>query len=270
MHDYHVHSSFSGDCSFSMEEMVLRAIGKHMEAIAFTDHIDYDYGDYKYQDLFNFKPEEYLSELNRIKNVYGDKIDILSGVEMGMQPHLVSTIEDLFPFKEFDFTIMSMHTSKRKDLHEGEFFKAKSSVQAYLDYYEELLYCVEHFDNYHALGHINLIDRYSKFLAEDVPFSKYSDILAAIFKKLIANGKGIEINTSGFRYGMGSFLPNLDILKLYKDLGGEIIVFGSDAHTPDDLASNYSTVMDALDYLNFKYISTFKDSNFDFIRLKRV
>lgn len=269
MHDYHVHSSFSGDCAYSMEEMVLAAIAKNIDTISFTDHVDYDYGDYKYSDLFIFKPNEYLEEVLRLRDKYGKKINLLSGVEMGMQPHLVSTVEEMFPFDDFDFTIMSIHTSKRKDLHEGAFFEAKSSLQSYIDYYEELLYCVNNFDNYDVIGHINLIDRYSKFLSEEVAFSKYSDLLAEIFKALISKGKGIEVNTSGFRYGMGSFLPNLDILKLYKSLGGEIIVFGSDSHQPEDLASNYGSVVEALEHLKYKYISVFKDGNFDFKKIKR-
>ncbi|OHW62474.1 histidinol-phosphatase [Andreesenia angusta] len=270
MQDYHVHSSFSGDCAYTMEEMVLAAIAKNIEAISFTDHVDYDYGDPKYSDLFIFNTDDYLNEVNRLRSLYGDRIDLLSGVEMGMQPHLVPTVEDMFPFEKFDFTIMSIHTSKRKDLHEGAFFQDKSPFQAYIDYYEELLYCVEHFNNYDVIGHINLIDRYSKFLSDEVSFLKYSDLLAEIFKLLIARGKGIEVNTSGFRYGMGSFLPNLDILKLYKSLGGEILVFGSDSHHPDDIASEYNSVLSALKSLDYKYISVFKDGNFDFKKLQRI
>lgn len=269
MHDYHVHSSFSGDCAYTMEEMVLAAIAKNIDTISFTDHVDYDYGDFKYSDLFIFKPDEYLAEIDRLRKLYGSKINLLSGVEMGMQPHLVSTVEDMFPFESFDFTIMSVHTSKRKDLHEGAFFQNKSPLQAYLDYYEEMLYCVKNFDNYNVIGHINLIDRYSKFLSEEVAFSKYSDLLEEIFKLLVARGKGIEVNTSGFRYGMGSFLPNSDILKLYKSAGGEIIVFGSDSHHPDDLASEYGSVVDTLKSLEYKYISVFKDGKFDFKKLQR-
>lgn len=269
MHDYHVHSSFSGDCDYSMEEMVVSAIEKGIEAISFTDHVDYDYGDYKYSDIFIFEPKEYLNEIKRLSEKYDKRITLLSGVEMGMQPHLVSTVEDMFPFGSFDFVIMSIHTSKRKDLHEGAFFENKSSFQAYTDYYEELLYCVKNFDNYNVIGHLNLIDRYSKYLKEPVSFSKYSDILKEIFKTLIEKGKGIEINTSGFRYGMESFLPNLDILKLYKSLGGEIIVFGSDSHRPVELGSNYKTVLDALEHLNYKYISRFSDNKFSFKKIKR-
>lgn len=270
MQDYHVHSSFSGDCAYTMEEMVLAAIAKNIEAISFTDHVDYDYGDAKYSDLFIFNTDDYLNEVNRLRSLYGDRIDLLSGVEMGMQPHLVPTVEDMFPFEKFDFTIMSIHTSKRKDLHEGAFFQDKSPFQAYIDYYEELLYCVEHFNNYDVIGHINLIDRYSKFLSDEVSFLKYSDLLSEIFKLLIERGKGIEVNTSGFRYGMGSFLPNLDILKLYKSLGGEILVFGSDSHHPDDIASEYNSVLSALKSLDYKYISVFKDGNFDFKKLQRI
>lgn len=264
MHDYHAHSSFSGDCSFSMEEMVIGAIEKGCESIAFTDHIDFDYGDYNYQDLFIFKPESYISEFEKLKKKYERKIRMLSGVEMGMQPHLVEKIEEMFPFSNFDFTIMSIHTADRKDLHEGIFFEDKSSLEAYKKYYEELLYCVENFKNYQIIGHINLIDRYKKFVKEDVPFSSYSYIVEEILKSVIKDGKGLEVNTSGFRYGMNSFLPDDKILSLYKKLGGKIITFGSDTHCPDDVLKYYGQTLKTLSDMNFKEISILNGSgNFE-------
>ena len=48
-------------------------------------------------------------------------------------------------------------------------------------------------------------------------------------------GKGIELNTGGFKYGLGHPNPCEDIIKRYKELGGEIITLGSDAHKCESL-----------------------------------
>ncbi len=40
---------------------------------------------------------------------------------------------------------------------------------------------------------------------------------------------------------MGEPLPNLTILRWYRALGGEVLVFGSDAHTPQRLADDFAT-----------------------------
>ena len=67
----------------------------------------------------------------------------------------------------------------------------------------------------------------------------YSDLIDACLKSLIENGKGIEVNTSGFRYGINGTYPSLNILKRYKELGGEIITAGSDSHKPKDTTEPY-------------------------------
>lgn len=260
MHDYHAHSFFSGDCNYSMDDMIKGAIENKCESIAFTDHIDYDFGGEIGCELFTFEPQEYLDEIAIMKEKYKDKIRILSGVEMGLQPHLVDNIEKLFPFDQFEFTILSLHTSDMKDLHDGSYFRGKTPLEAYKIYYEELLYCVENFKKYQIVGHINLIDRYSKFLDTVPDFEKYSYILEKIFDTIIKDGKGIEVNTSGFRYGMNSFLPNGKVLELYRDMGGEIISFGSDTHCPNDVMKYYEYSLKTLLNMDFKYITHFDRS----------
>jgi histidinol-phosphatase (PHP family) len=38
--DFHVHSSISFDCEIEMEETILAAIEKGLDAICFTDHLN--------------------------------------------------------------------------------------------------------------------------------------------------------------------------------------------------------------------------------------
>ena len=52
----------------------------------------------------------------------------------------------------------------------------------------------------------------------------------AILEQVIADGKGIEVNTSSKRYGLKDSTPSHKILELYKDLGGTILTIGSDSH----------------------------------------
>ena len=61
-------------------------------------------------------------------------------------------------------------------------------------------------------------------------YADYSDLIDAVLKSLIERGRGIEINTSGFKYGISNTYPSLDIVKRYKELGGKYVTLGSDAH----------------------------------------
>lgn len=268
MNDHHVHSNFSGDCKTKMEDMVTSAIDKRLDSICITDHLDIDYMDSSCpKEMFLFDPKLYLNEIDNLKNIYQSKIKLYSGIEIGIQPHLCSTLDSLFPINQFEFKILSLHTSKKNDLHNGDFFKEKSSKAAYIDFFEDLYYSIKNYSNYNVIGHINLIDRYSNYILEKVDFNCYSDLIENILKEIISNGKGLEINTSSFRYNMKDTLPSKNILKLYKDLGGEIIVFGSDSHTTSALGGNYNESIESLKSLNYKYISYYNKGSFSFKKI---
>ncbi len=264
MIDYHIHSSFSADCTFPMEEMVKSAINKKLSEICFTEHIDYEYPDETI--IFDFDRQQYTREINRLKKKFAGEIQIKKGVEIGVQPHLLPQYEHLMAQEVFDFVICSMHTVNKKGLHYGDIFVGKTTEEAFQAYYDELHYCVKNFKNYSILGHVNLMTRYAKetvqndFLAE----------LQAIFNVIIADGKGLELNTSGVRYGLPSGMPNTEILKLYKSCGGEIITIGSDAHCPDDIAFDFKSSLQLLQSIGFNYISTFDNGTPTFHSIDKI
>ncbi|SCG83094.1 histidinol-phosphatase (PHP family) [Proteiniborus sp. DW1] len=267
MYDYHVHSRFSGDCRYSMEDMVKGALEKNIKTLCFTDHIDYDYGDDKID--FIFDEYDYFSKLNKAKFNYRDQIEILSGIELGMQPHLVDSIQNKINLDNFDFIILSIHTVMGKEIHEGELFTNRNLIDAYLLYYSEMYKVLDNFSDFDVVGHINLIDRYVKYMDnKTIKLEEYKDHIEKVLKKIIDKDKGIEINTSGIRYGINSYLPTAEILKLYKKLGGETITIGSDAHTPEHIGFDYQEAVKLLRELNFKYLAIYKNRKKQFIKIE--
>ena len=252
MFDYHMHSHFSADCSVPMENMVLAAIKKGLTEICFTEHIDYEYPDKDF--IFEFDLSEYDQVIKKLQNKYAGKIRIKKGIELGVQPYLLPKYETLMDEENFDFTICSMHTTDKKGLHSGDLFKDRTIDEAYEIYYEELLYCVRNFKQFSVLGHLDLVKRYTIDQQSELNFH---EMITEIFKEIIPAGKGIELNTSGVRYGLPSGMPSDDILKLYKQCGGEIITLGSDAHRESELAFEFRESLELLDSIGFKYIATF-------------
>ncbi len=98
-------------------------------------------------------------------------------------------------------------------------------------------------------------------------FRDYADVFEAIFKNLIHQGKGIEINTAGLYKGLGYPHPHRDILSMYKDMGGEIITVGSDAHQPQYFAYGFDIAEDLLKDCGFRYYCVFKNRKPEFISL---
>lgn len=258
MFDYHMHSDFSADCDTPMEKTIEKAIELGLEEICFTEHIDYDYPDKDW--IFEFDLKEYDKKIKEMQAQYAGEITIKKGVEIGLQPHLLSRYEKLMTEETFDFVICSMHATEGKDLHSGEFFDGKTVEEAYEIYYNELLACVKEYKNFGILGHLDLVKRYTKNKSKD----NFHEVIREIFKEIIPAGKGIELNTSGFRYGLAAGLPSFDIIKLYKECGGEIITIGSDSHVEDTLAYEFNTGLKLIQQAGLDYIASFTDGKPDF------
>ena len=263
--DYHVHSSFSSDSNEEMENQIKAAISLGLKQMAFTDHIDYEYPDIAFPFMIDYN--HYVKVFDTLKEKYKNQIDLVLGVEIGFQPHVVNQIEEALSQYPFDFVICSTHVCDRLDLYNGDFFKNKDKKNAYLRYFECVLYNVKNFINYDVYGHIDYINRYGNYNDRVLSYEDYQDIIDSILKTIIESGKGIEINTSGFRYGLGYANPKLEILKRYKELGGNIITIGSDAHASKDIASYFDEAYKLLDAAGFSEITLFKNRKPHFIKI---
>lgn len=262
MFDYHMHSNFSADCTTPMEDTIESAIEKGLQEICFTEHVDYDYPDPTIQ--FELDVLGYETKIREMQEKYKGKISIKKGVEIGVQPHVLKKCETLVEQEAFDFVICSLHASDRKNLHHGEFFEHRTPEEAYQFYYEEFLTCVKEYDHYSVLGHLDLVKRYKELNTD----RNFREVIREIFNTIIPKGKGIEVNASGFAYGLGSAMPSLDILTLYKQCGGEIITVGSDAHEAHHVAHRFPEILKQLDSIGFSYVATFdnKEPSFHPIR----
>ncbi|WP_067726386.1 histidinol-phosphatase HisJ family protein [Oceanobacillus damuensis] len=264
MFDYHVHSKFSADCKTDMETTIEKGIQIGLEEICFTEHIDYDYPDKDW--VFEFDLNQYDRKIKEMQQQYAGQIRIKKGVEIGVQPHLAAKHNALMKEESFDFVICSMHATEGKDLHSGEFFKDRTVDEAYEIYYKEFYECIKEFKAFSILGHIDLVKRYTKEKSK----KNFYDIIGEIFKEIIPAGKGIELNTSGFRYGLENGMPSKDILKLYKEYGGEIITLGSDSHVETTLAYQFRESLELLQSIGFNYIASFEEQEPVFHKIETI
>lgn len=264
--DYHVHTEFSDDSVYPMEQVVHDAIGMGMDEICFTDHVDYgikedwDCGHpiaYRGAEPFaNVDYPAYITKIKELQRIYASQLHIKTGLEFGIQTHTIPLYENLFRRYPFDFIILSIHQVEDKEFWTQDFQRGKSQKEYNERYYEEMLNIVKSYDNYSVLGHMDLIVRYDE--NGIYPFEKTESIVSEILKTVIENGKGIELNTSFRRYGLKDTTPSIDILKLYRRLGGKIITIGSDSHEPEHLGSYIGEGKHLLKSLGFKYFCTYE------------
>lgn len=257
MYDCHVHSSFSGDSNMDGQEAVDTALELGLQGIAFTDHLDIDYPNY--DDVFLIDFDKYSDYFDLLKQNNNGKIKVIKGIEVGLQPHVIEESHEIVKKYDFDFVIASIHIVDKLDMHNGDFCLNKSRFQAYSRYFETVLENLEIYDDYDVLGHLDLVRRYGCYDDKSIKYSEFSDYIDPILRKLISKGKGIEINTSGFRYGLNSTMPDSDILKRYKELGGEIVCTSSDAHTTSYIGYKFDYLKQMLLDAGFKYTAHFEE-----------
>ncbi len=228
--DYHVHSSFSGDSSVSPEAVIEQAISHGLQHLCLTDHMDYDYTD---GDVcFEFDPREYFRRLQPLKEKYRDQIDLCIGVELGLRPYLSGRHHSLIFSYPFDFVIGSIHLVNNRDPYFPSYFEGRDESDAYLEYFQCALQNLRAYSNFDTFGHLDYVVRYGPNQNRFYSYERYREILDEILRTLIRRDIGLEINTGGYRHGLEEPNPCREIIKRYRELGGRIITFGSDAHDP--------------------------------------
>lgn len=265
--DYHLHSSFSSDADYDIMELISSAKKKGLDSICITDHYDIDFPiDPDEPDMtFYLDTDEYYKHMSSVKKQFAPDFDFRIGVELGIMPHIGDKLNSyVFSHQELDFIIASAHIVDSYDPYKPDYFIGKTDYQAYKRYFETILESLKVFTNFNVVGHIDYILRYGKNKADNFKVSDYQDIFEEIFKIIVQNGKGIEINTGSLYKNLAFPHPHKDILKLYKDAGGEIITVGSDAHKPEYIGYGFDIAKEVLIDCGFKYYSTFSKQEPEF------
>lgn len=269
--DYHVHTEFSDDSVFALEDVCALAIERGIDEICITDHVDYDvrpdWDEYRRDPscakIFEGKPsinvdyERYFPAIEAARERFAPTLAVKTGMEFGVQSHTAERFHALFEqhADAWDFIILSIHQVGNEEFWNGTFQKGRTQDEYNMQYYEEMLRVVQRFDDWSVLGHLDLIKRYDA--AGPWPDANARDIVAEIMKEAIRRGKGIELNTSSIRYGLSDLTPSEDILRLYRDLGGRILSIGSDSHKPEHLGAHIPTMRERLQAIGFTEFCTF-------------
>lgn len=249
--DYHVHTDNSFDSETTMYEQCQRAVEIGLKEIVFTEHFDLNPFD---EGLDHCDYKIYSQQIEECRDIFGDKLIIKKGLELG-EPHIYYLKhEEYLKDKEFDFFLGSVHYLGNDLL--GASCVGKNEREVYEEYFSEVLEIAKK-GEFHVLAHLDVLKRYvpkhfKKFYSQD-----YEEMIREILREAIRNDKGLEINTSGFRQTLGEPLPTIEVLQWYKELGGHIITIGSDAHNDKDLGQGLREGMKIAKDLGFEAISVY-------------
>ncbi len=263
--DFHLHSSFSGDSDTAPAQIVHAALQRGLCAICFTDHYD---ADYPCENVcFELDTEAYYSQISELQSAYTGKTVIRFGVELGLQPHLGALYRSYVKQYPFDFVIGSTHLVDGMDPYYPSFWDGCRPETVIRKFLEVTLENIRNFDEFDVYGHLDYIIRYVPDGNRHFSYKTYGDVTDEILKLLISRGKGIEVNTGGYKSGLGCPNPCPEILRRYRELGGEIITMGSDAHTPEFTGSHMQEAQEILRLCGFRYFTLFQERKPEFVPL---
>ena len=230
--DQHIHSACSPDSDTPMRMMAKAAQKRGMSAVCFTDHIDMD-------DPFTgaVRPDYPVVWPNRVETARAlvenppEGIEIRFGVELGEATHYPELAAEVARQPELDFVLGSLHNLKNeRDFYSYPYKSEEECSILNRRYMKELLQLAD-FPGFDVMAHIGYTSRYMHRdgFRSSITIPEYRDVYAELFTRLIAQGRGIEVNCKSIPDGYGTYVSE-DALRLYKDLGGEIVTVGSDGH----------------------------------------
>ena len=252
MFDFHMHSRVSFDGHDSGEALAKAALAAGLKEICFTDHIDYD-------------PLETMGDLTFNTAAYNAEYDHLAlpglkirrGMEFGLARNNQEQFKKDLQRRPFDFVLGSIHFVDDVDVYFETFWQGKTVFQAERRYLDETLACVQVHDDFDVLAHLTYISKCpSHPTSRPLPYEEHREVIDEILRILAAKGKGLEMNTSGVDR-CGDFLPSADIFRRFKELGGEIVTVGSDAHRCDRVGQYSDRACGILTDI-FGYVGTFE------------
>lgn len=268
--DYHVHTNFSDDCEYPMQQVVEDAIARGLDEICFTDHVDYGvkqdpdditqpvaflFGD-PTKPLLNVDYPAYFAEIDRLRRVYAGRITLRQGMEFGVQTQTADAFRALYKKYDYDCILLSIHEIDNKEFWNQEFQEGKTQKEYNDAYFASMLEVISQYKDYSVIAHMDVMRRY-----DAQGFYSYKnnlETIEAILRRLIADGKGLEVNTATTRYGIEDMTPAAGILQLYRALGGELLTIGSDSHKPTDLGCDIAPTQARLRELGFRAFYTYE------------
>ncbi|MDR2047333.1 MAG: histidinol-phosphatase HisJ family protein [Clostridiales bacterium] len=256
MIDSHTHSEYSADSVMPLDLLIQTAVSLKLDYLAVTDHLDRDF-------LFCENPKPvpqldiaaYAKAVSAAKIKYAGQIKLAFGIECGYSRQTEKMCRDELSRYEYDIDLIinSVHTVENQDVYVESYYDGKTKDEIFLPYIRAIRESLDIDMPYDIVGHIGYIARKAPF---QFKYADYDGLFDDIFRKMIEKGKCLEIN-SHVKTAETDFFPGADLIKRYRELGGELITFSSDAHQPTRVAEKYSLVAKTAKELGFNFFACY-------------
>ncbi len=260
--DTHVHSVNSFDGESTVREICNAALEKGISAVTITDHMEAPeirLGDRSVYGNAVKQITQSVKDVESLAPEFDGRLRLFKGMELGEPMHMPKLTRKAMEIADFDFVLASVHNLKdMEDFYYIEYDKSNTDKLLAM-YFEELLDTAENAD-FDSLAHLTYPLRYVCEKSDlKVDLDKYIGAIDSIFKVLIKRDKALEINTSGLFKKIAVTMPDINLVRRFRELGGKYITLGSDAHNCKDLAQGIEQGVELAKVCGFDYFTVFKN-----------
>ena len=263
--DYHLHTRFAGDSQSEMDAVCARALARGLREIAFVDHHDFE----TFSPEFNrLRLQEYRAEIERCRSIYGKRLAIRCGVEIGEAHAFPAQARELLASFDFDVVMGSLHFIGETATWNGQYFRRYTLEDGVRTYFAELARMVAESD-FDILGHFDVVlfAIYHTFGLVRLDYTPYAEAVRSVLGTLVVRRKALEINTKSLRGRMGEPNPPLQVLRWYRELGGELLTLGSDAHEVESVGVGLELALAMAREAGFTHLASFEGRQATMVRI---
>ncbi len=258
--DLHNHTPRCNHATGEMEEYLKRAIEQKIDIFGFSDHAPMAF-DPKYRMKLE-EAEEYEKEVMDLAKKYEGQIEVLLGYEVDFLPNY---LEERILKAPVDYLIGSVHFIPKNGNLWGfdnpEFigeYKTADIDKIWQDYFDAVEAMAKS-GLFQIVGHLDLIKVFNFKPKKDVRLLA-KKALQAIKK----SGMAIEISSAGLRKPVGEPYPSKELLEAAYDLQIPI-TFASDAHTPEQVGQNMSSIETLAKEVGYDKVAVFRQKEMELL-----
>jgi len=250
----HTHTDHSHDGKQTVDELCVAEIAAGCRGVAITNHADTPYS-HRNGDFDRLLRS--LEQAQPAKTRYAGQLEVLIGVEIGEELWAKENARMIHDMGGWDVILASVHGQLKngKCAYYGQDpyeLWEQDKLDAFLrKYLEDLAQTAQEAD-FDILAHLDCPIRYiSGGHHREADIMHYADLVDEVLKAVIRRNKTLEVNTSGVHTAWGRTMPEMDVWKRYRELGGKRICVGSDAHASQNTGKSLVQTVERLKTLGF-------------------
>jgi histidinol-phosphatase (PHP family) len=253
--DAHLHTDLSPDSDVPIDVYCAAAVERGIPELAITDHLDFDPRAPAFAFADFARRERVVREA---AERWADRgLAVRFGVEISYESPREAEIREHLASHPYDFVIGSVHVMRYSPYTGAKvagWVAGKTVEEIVGPYFAEVEAAVrsELFD---TLGHLDYV---KKYLAEHVPpaaFAGVPQVYEPVLRALVETGTGMEVNSSGLRQAPREPYPAPWVVARFRELGGQVVTAGSDAHRAHSFAYGLAHVYAAAAAAGFHEIA---------------